>query len=329
LRTNATGIYLGLNAGLTNPSTLSIAIGTSAGILNQGAFAIAIGYDAGGNNQSNNAIAIGRNAGISGQGINSIALGINAGYSNQASNSIIINATGSNLDQTTANTFTVKPIRNDNTSNVLFYNQSTGEIVYDVAPSGSNIANGTSNVNIATANGNVTFNISGTSNVVVVSNTAVNISANANITGTTSLANITINGFGTVKSLQENFVANANTGIATTLNINLLDQSIFYVSNSQAGAYTLNFRGNSTTTLNNTVATNNSLTTTFLIKNINVSSYISNVQVDSVTQTVLYLNGITPNISNAQIGITYAYTYNILKTAADTYTILGSFTGYA
>jgi len=62
-----------------------------------------------------------------------VAIGISAGLEDQAANSIIINATGAILDQTTANTFTVAPIRNISaTSGVLQYNASTKEVSYNL-----------------------------------------------------------------------------------------------------------------------------------------------------------------------------------------------------
>jgi hypothetical protein len=76
-------------------------------------------------------VAIGESAGESYQGANAIAIGKKAGYNNQAANSIIINATGDPLEQTTANTFTVAPIRNISaTSGILQYNASTKEVSY-------------------------------------------------------------------------------------------------------------------------------------------------------------------------------------------------------
>jgi hypothetical protein len=64
---------------------------------------------------------------------------------NQGNNSIILNATGANLDQTTANTFTVAPVRNDvaNTANVMFYNATSKEITYgNVVSVAGNITGG-------------------------------------------------------------------------------------------------------------------------------------------------------------------------------------------
>jgi len=93
---------------------------------------LAIGYQAGYTGQRQNAIAIGVQAGYTGQGNNAVAIGTFTGVSNQGNNSIIINATGSTVDQTTANTFTVAPVRNDvaNVAQVVFYNTTSKEITY-------------------------------------------------------------------------------------------------------------------------------------------------------------------------------------------------------
>ena len=57
------------------------------------------------------------------------------------------------------------------------------------------ISNGTSNVNILTADGNVTISVNGTANVVTVTNTGVNVAGTLNITGNANVGNIgAING---------------------------------------------------------------------------------------------------------------------------------------
>ena len=124
-------IAIGVSSG-NNQGSLSIAIGGAAGGNAQGNTAIAIGTYAGQDSQGQQAIAIGTYAGNSNQGFNAIAIGTNAGYANQANSSIIINATGAVLNQTTPNTFTVAPVRNDiaNINQVLFYNTTSKEITY-------------------------------------------------------------------------------------------------------------------------------------------------------------------------------------------------------
>jgi hypothetical protein len=146
LRIRANAVIIGVNAADTSPGANIVAIGTSAGQNSQGANAVSIGISAGADTQGANAVAIGRGAGTtsqsagavaigsgaggSSQGVNSIAVGTGAGAASQANNSIILNATGNTLNQTTANTFTVKPIRSASTGNVLYYDESSGEITY-------------------------------------------------------------------------------------------------------------------------------------------------------------------------------------------------------
>jgi fructose-1-phosphate kinase PfkB-like protein len=72
-----------------------------------------------------------------------VAIGFSAGRTSQGNNSIILNATGANLNQTTANTFTVKPVRAVTSVTFaaptsgsipagfspMYYNPTTGEII--------------------------------------------------------------------------------------------------------------------------------------------------------------------------------------------------------
>jgi hypothetical protein len=139
-------VAIGDNAGNSGQGTDAVAIGASAGLNTQGAGAVAFGQGTGETSQGANAVAIGKAAGQVNQGINSIAIGQSAGLTNQGNNSIILNATGAALDQTTANTFTVAPVRNDvanigpshvskeitygNVISVAVYNATSKEITY-------------------------------------------------------------------------------------------------------------------------------------------------------------------------------------------------------
>ena len=72
---------------------------------------------------------------LAGQGDDAIAIGNRAGgFANpQAATSIILNATGAPLENTTADSFVVKPIRNYPITTILGYNNATGEITYHTA----------------------------------------------------------------------------------------------------------------------------------------------------------------------------------------------------
>ena len=131
----SSAVAIGLYAGLDTQGIGAVAVGERAGYTTQGVHSVAIGSGAGRTDQGGNAIAIGAGAGSNSQGVHSVAIGYYAGVTNQANNSIILNATGAYLNQTTANTFTVKPVRQGNTANAMYYNASSGEITYDIASS--------------------------------------------------------------------------------------------------------------------------------------------------------------------------------------------------
>jgi len=178
-------VAFGWWAGKTTQGNNSVAVGPAAGYDTQGLFAVAVGSDAGSNTQSSQAVAIGASAGQNVQGFCSIAIGTSAGFTNQgnnsvaigtfagntsqASNSIILNATGSALDQTTANTFTVAPVRNDtsNIAEVMFYNTTSKEVTYGNSIS---IAGNITAGNIITGTG-TTGNITGAN--VISANTFI------------------------------------------------------------------------------------------------------------------------------------------------------------
>ena len=131
-------VAIGLEAGQTTQGSESIAIGYTAGKTTQGAFSVAVGLNAGQTSQGNTAVALGYNAGLTSQGASAVAIGFYAGAASQGANSIIINGTGLALNQTTASTFTVKPVRDGGMAGAMaaagfrpaYYNPTTGEFVY-------------------------------------------------------------------------------------------------------------------------------------------------------------------------------------------------------
>jgi hypothetical protein len=131
-------IALGTGAGGATQSQTAVAIGVNAGNVAQDYYTVAIGIGAGQNTQLAGAIAIGAEAGGNSQGTNSIAIGFRAGRANQANNSIVLNGTGANLNNTTANSFVVAPIRNTSgNAGILQYNNSTKEVTYSTTVNGN------------------------------------------------------------------------------------------------------------------------------------------------------------------------------------------------
>ena len=128
------GIAIGNLTGTVDQGSQATAVGTSAGRERQGAQATALGRYAGQNDQGVSAVAIGHSAGRETQGTVAIAIGKLAGETNQAANSIVINATGSAVENTTASSLVIKPIRSGSGTTTLMYDASTGEVTHTATP---------------------------------------------------------------------------------------------------------------------------------------------------------------------------------------------------
>ena len=127
-------IAIGPAAGRTDQGWQTVAIGTSAGTDNQGSAGTAVGRYAGQNDQGASAVAIGNRAGRETQGADAIAIGQLAGETNQAINSIVLNATGSAVENTTASSTVIQPVRNLASANVMMYNPADGELTHTATP---------------------------------------------------------------------------------------------------------------------------------------------------------------------------------------------------
>jgi hypothetical protein len=212
-----TYIALGTGAGGATQSQTAVAIGVNAGNVNQDYYTVAIGIGAGKDTQLAGAIAIGAEAGGNSQGTMAIAIGFRAGRANQANNSIVLNSTGANLNNTTANSFVVAPIRNTSgNAGILQYNDGTKEVSYS-----SNI---TGNLNVIGGNitaGNLVTGgrVVATGNIVTAGNfvgngaalSNVTVSVAGNIIGTQSNVTLVAGAYSTVFDNTGNLTLPGNT----------------------------------------------------------------------------------------------------------------------
>jgi hypothetical protein len=117
--------------------------------------------------------------------------------------------------------------------------------------------------------------------------------------------------------------ANAATG---TVNFDVLTQQVLYFTANASADWTLNVRGNGSTTLNDSMETGQAVTITFLAKQ-GATAYYANVYtVDSSSVTPLWQGNAAPSEGNPDS--VDAYVLNIVKTANATYTIFGSQTQF-
>ena len=128
------GVAIGNLTGTVDQGSQAVAVGVSAGRERQGSQATALGRYAGQNDQGISAVAIGNRAGRETQGADAIAIGQLAGETNQAANSIVLNATGSAVENTTASSLVIKPVRDAVGTTVVMYDATSGEVTHTATP---------------------------------------------------------------------------------------------------------------------------------------------------------------------------------------------------
>jgi len=122
-----------------------------------------------------------------------------------------------------------------------------------------------------------------------------------------------------------NVVASAATG---TINVDAKTSTVWYYTTNASANFTLNFRGNSSTTLASVLATGQAITIVFLNTNGATPYYPTVIQVDGSTVTPKWQSALAPSAGNASA--IDAYSFTIIKTAATpTYTVIGSQTKFA
>lgn len=122
--------------------------------------------------------------------------------------------------------------------------------------------------------------------------------------------------------LRETITTSA-TAATGTINFDVLTQPTLYYTSNATGSFTLNIRGDSTTTLDSLLTTAQSMTLTFLNTNGGTPYGVIAVNVDGTARAVKWLNG-TGSIPPANASVVDAWTLTIIKTAANTFTVLGS-----
>lgn len=114
---------------------------------------------------------------------------------------------------------------------------------------------------------------------------------------------------------------------ASTVNFDASTQGILYYTSNATGNWTLNVRGNSSTTLNTLMNINDSLTVVFMATQGSTAYYQTSFTIDGVSVTPKWQGATSPSAGNASsIDV---YTFTIVKTGSAAYTVFGSQTRFA
>lgn len=148
--------------------------------------------------------------------------------------------------------------------------------------------------------------------------TTLSASSTAALTGALSISNLITAGEKTTVS------AIASTG---TIQYDMLSQSILYYTTNATGNWTLNLRGNGSTTLNSVMAIGETRTITFLAAQGSPAYYQTGLTIDGSAVTPRWQNGVALTSGNAN-GID-VYVLAVVKTANATFIVLESSTRFA
>lgn len=166
----------------------------------------------------------------------------------------------------------------------------------------------------------VGFPAPGTGGTVFVNGNALPASTLNDLGGTLNLLSAYNTGNPAILGAIEtaNVVASAATG---TINIDCKTSTLWYYTTNASANWTLNFRGNSGTTLNSLLAVGQSLSVVFINTNGATPYYPTAFQIDGSAVTPKWSGGIAAAAGNASA--LDAYSFTIIKTAATpTYTVI-------
>lgn len=209
-----------------------------------------------------------------------------------------------------------------------------------------NAVGGTANNFTVSNNLTVGNNINVTGNVVSLGNVSAptasfnNVAVSANVvaggnvqgllgtfTSITALGNTNFSsGTQNIRDVVEQ-VTLVGTAFSGQVDINTIGNSLVYNTANSTGNWSLNFRGNGSTTLNSYLSIGQAVTVTILVTQGGTGFYPTSCRIDGVTVTPKWFGGVAPTSGDAN-GVN-AYTFTILKTANATYSLFASVTKYA
>lgn len=215
------------------------------------------------------------------------------------------------------NNVTTNAIRGNN----IVSGTITGNLIADGAISGNNIVGNAIRGNNIVA-GTITGNLLA-AQTITGDNLADNvIRANNIVAG--QIASNTLSANLQISLTQVFETANVyTTAIGGNVNIDLQNNTVYFFSSNTTANVTFNMRANTQNTLDSQLSIGQSVTTAILLKQ-GATRYRANVYIDGTLQAPFYLGNSAPSYATSQLESIDLYSFNIVKTAANAYTILAA-----
>lgn len=176
-------------------------------------------------------------------------------------------------------------------------------------------------------------------NSINASNSLVALSITGNLIGTGSISannfaggGITSNVLSSNLQISTSRVAETvnvvTTGIGGTYDIHLANSSVYYFVANTTANVTFNVRANTQNILDSIINTGQTASLAIALKQGSIR-YRANIQIDGVLQTAYWLGNSQPLYQTSQPQSMDAYNFTIIKTDANTYTVMASNSTFA
>ena len=154
---------------------------------------------------------------------------------------------------------------------------------------------------------------------IPVTNAANSFTATQTFTGSTTVLGAIFQDAAEVTTISA-------TAAASTIQYDVTTQSVLYYTTSASGNFTMNFRGNSSTSLDTLMSTGQAVTVVFLCTTGATAYYNNALTIDGSSVTPKYQGGTAWSAGNASS--IDAYSYTIVKTGSATFTVFASQTQF-
>ena len=114
-----------------------------------------------------------------------------------------------------------------------------------------------------------------------------------------------------------------STAVGGNVNIDLQNNTLYFFSSNTTANVTFNFRANTQNTLDSQLSIGQTVTSAILLKQ-GATRYRANVYVDGVLQSPWWLGNSAPSYATTQQESIDIYSFSVLKTAANVYTVIAS-----